>query len=123
MENIEIKEKKTRKPRMAKVVATIVKQQSMRMESPDEEVARINLKEDPVGHKDVGELRLEVIEPVIVKIEPVIEVELVTETPEPLVCQACNKTFKRNYPSVIDRHNRSIYHKQAVLRNEIKSQA
>lgn len=120
MENIEIKEKKTRKPRMAKVVATIVKQQSMRMESPDEEVARITLKEDPVGHKDVGELRLEVIEPVKVKIE---EVELVTETPEPLVCQACNKTFKRNYPSVIDRHNRSIYHKQAVLRNEIKSQA
>jgi hypothetical protein len=103
--DIQIKEKKTRKPRLAKIVASIVKIQSMD-KIINEEVA---LEEVAV------EVAVEGVETETVEVVESVDCALIPEV-IPLTCIPCKKTFRRNSIAIVERHNRSIYHQRSLLR-------
>ena len=116
-----IKEKKTRKPRMAKVVDAVVAIKSING------VTEGIVKEEKVSDivKDV-EVIVEVVSG-----NDIVEVvsgtnDIVENTTEgivrpPLYCDICDKHFKATFPQIMVRHNNSIYHNQQILRQTMKA--
>ena len=128
---------KTRKPRMKAVVNEIVRQKSLEvipvetrtvfLDNDKKELQRIKDEIDTIRdnleqRRRDAELLLMYGAPDQGKTESMPENDFPPKQMETgFNCGICNKIFKRNTPELIDRHERSFYHKQSVLRQQLQT--